>query len=58
MQKIRLYQRRLNYLDNHEDPTEIEYYLCGPPVMNTAATKMLEDLGVEDDMIDFDDFGG
>ena len=47
-----------NYLQNHDDPTEIEYYLCGPPVMNTAATKMLEDLGVEEDMIDFDDFGG
>jgi len=47
-----------NYLEKHEDPSEIEYYLCGPPVMNTAATNMLHDLGVEDDMIDFDDFGG
>ena len=47
-----------NYLGKHEDPSEVEYYLCGPPVMNTAATNMLHDLGVEDDMIDFDDFGG
>ena len=47
-----------NYLKEHEDPTEIEYYMCGPPMMNTAVTKMLEDLGVEEDMIDYDDFGG
>ena len=47
-----------NYLKDHEDPTEIEYYMCGPPMMNSAVTKMLHDLGVEDDMIDFDDFGG
>jgi Na+-transporting NADH:ubiquinone oxidoreductase subunit F len=47
-----------NYLEKHEDPTEIEYYLCGPPMMNTAVTKMLEDLGVEEEMIDYDDFGG
>ena len=47
-----------NYLNDHEDPTEIDYYMCGPPVMNSAVTNMLHDLGVEDDMIDFDDFGG
>jgi len=47
-----------NYLEKHEDPTEVEYYLCGPPMMNTAVTNMLVDLGVEDDMIDYDDFGG
>ena len=47
-----------NYLAEHEDPTEIEYYMCGPPMMNSAVTGMLHDLGVEDDMIDFDDFGG
>ena len=46
-----------NYLSNHEDPTEIEYYMCGPPMMNKAVTGMLHDLGVEDEMIDFDDFG-
>ena len=46
-----------NYLSEHEDPTEIEYYMCGPPMMNKAAKGMLYDLGVEDEMIDFDDFG-
>ena len=46
-----------NYLDSHEDPTEIEYYMCGPPMMNGAVFKMLDDLGVDSDMIDFDDFG-
>ena len=46
-----------NYLSKHEDPTEIEYYMCGPPMMNKAVTGMLHDLGVEDEMIDFDDFG-
>ncbi len=45
------------YLKEHEDPTEIEYYLCGPPMMLNAVTNMLHDLGVEDDMIAFDDFG-
>ena len=46
-----------NYLGKHEDPTEIEYYMCGPPMMNKAVTGMLYDLGVDDEMIDFDDFG-
>ena len=46
-----------NYLSKHEDPTEIEYYMCGPPMMNKAVKGMLHDLGVEDEMIDFDDFG-
>ncbi len=46
-----------NYLDSHEDPTDIEYYMCGPPMMNGAVFKMLDDLGVDSDMIDFDDFG-
>ncbi|MBL7076290.1 MAG: NADH:ubiquinone reductase (Na(+)-transporting) subunit F [Kiritimatiellae bacterium] len=46
-----------NYLDHHADPTEIEYYLCGPPLMLSAMQKMLYDLGVEEDMIAFDDFG-
>ena len=46
-----------NYLINHDDPTEIEYYMCGPPMMNKAVIGMLHDLGVEDEMIDFDDFG-
>lgn len=47
-----------HYLSKHEDPDEIEYYLCGPPMMNEAVFKMLFDLGVPDEMIDFDDFGG
>ena len=47
-----------NYLDSHDDPTEIEYYMCGPPMMNAAVQNMLDDIGVEKDMIDFDDFGG
>ena len=46
-----------NYLNKHDDPTEIEYYMCGPPMMNKAVMNMLYDLGVEDEMIDFDDFG-
>ncbi len=45
------------YLKNHEEPEEIEYYLCGPPMMNAAVTKMLYDLGVPDEMIAYDDFG-
>ena len=46
-----------NYLDQHEDPTECEYYLCGPPPMIAAVNKMLYDLGVEKDMIAYDEFG-
>ena len=46
-----------NYLKNHEDPTEVEYYLCGPPLMINAVKQMLHDLGVEPEMIAFDDFG-
>ena len=45
------------YLKNHEDPTEIEYYLCGPPPMIAAVNKMLFDLGVEQEMIAYDEFG-
>lgn len=45
-----------NYLKNHPDPTEIEYYLCGPPMMISAVTKMLDELGVEKEMIAFDEF--
>ncbi len=47
-----------NYLKNHPEPEEIEYYLCGPPMMNAAILKMLDDLGVPKEMIAFDDFGG
>lgn len=44
------------YLSKHEDPTEVEYYLCGPPMMIDAAVGMLEDIGVEADMIRYDKF--
>jgi len=47
-----------NYLKDHPDPDEIEYYLCGPPLMNSAVLKMLDDLGVPSENIRFDDFGG
>ena len=46
-----------NYLSKHEDPTEIEYYMCGPPPMIKAVEDMLDDLGVEKEMIAFDSFG-
>lgn len=47
-----------NYLKNHDAPEDIEYYLCGPPMMNKAVIDMLHSLGVEDDNIMLDDFGG
>jgi len=45
------------YLSTHKDPTEIEYYLCGPPMMLDAVTAMLDSLGVEPEMIAYDKFG-
>ena len=45
------------YLKNHPEPEEIEYYLCGPPLMLQAALKMLDELGVPEENIAFDDFG-
>ena len=45
------------YLNSHKDPTEIEYYLCGPPPMLKAVQTTLDSLGVEPEMIAFDDFG-
>ena len=47
-----------NYLKNHEAPEDCEYYMCGPPMMNAAVIHMLKDLGVEDENIMLDDFGG
>ncbi|MCF8302872.1 MAG: NADH:ubiquinone reductase (Na(+)-transporting) subunit F [Bacteroidales bacterium] len=47
-----------NYLAQHPEPDEIEFYLCGPPMMNDAVFKMLDDLGVPPENIAFDDFGG
>ncbi len=46
-----------NYLSKHPEPEEIEYYLCGPPMMLKACLKMLDDLGVPSENIAFDDFG-
>ena len=47
-----------NYLKDHEAPEDCEFYMCGPPVMNAAVIAMLKDLGVEDENILLDDFGG
>lgn len=46
------------YLNEHPAPEDINYYICGPPMMNQAIFKMLDNLGVEADNIHFDDFGG
>jgi len=45
------------YLDKHPDPAEIEFYLCGPPIMLKCVKDMADDLGVEPEMIMADDFG-
>ena len=47
-----------NYLKDHPNPEDIEYYICGPPMMLQAVLKMLDSLGVPSDMIHYDDFGG
>ena len=47
-----------NYLKDHEAPEDCEYYMCGPPMMNAAVIHMLQELGVEDENIMLDDFGG
>ena len=47
-----------NYLSAHEAPEDIEYYFCGPPLMNQAVEKMCDDFGVPPENIAFDDFGG
>jgi Na+-transporting NADH:ubiquinone oxidoreductase subunit F len=46
------------YLKNHDAPEDIEYYMCGPGPMAKAVVGMLNDLGVEDESIMFDNFGG
>ena len=46
------------YLKQHDAPEDIEYYLCGPPMMAKTVLDLLHSLGVEDDMISFDNFGG
>ena len=47
-----------NYLKDHPSPEDIEYYFCGPPMMNKCVMKMCEDFGVEPENVAFDDFGG
>ncbi len=47
-----------NYLKDHPAPEDIEYYMCGPPMMIQAVFGMLEELGVERENIYLDDFGG
>jgi Na+-transporting NADH:ubiquinone oxidoreductase subunit F len=47
-----------NYLKEHPAPEDIEYYICGPPMMNQAVFQLLDDIGVEPENIAYDDFGG
>jgi Na+-transporting NADH:ubiquinone oxidoreductase subunit F len=47
-----------NYLRDHDAPEDCEFYMCGPPMMNAAVVSMLKNLGVEDENILLDDFGG
>jgi Na+-transporting NADH:ubiquinone oxidoreductase subunit F len=47
-----------NYLSVHEAPEDIEFYFCGPPMMNAAVLKMVDDFGVPPENVAFDDFGG
>ena len=46
-----------NYLKQHDEPEDCEFYFCGPPLMLSAALKMCEDFGVPDENVRFDDFG-
>ena len=47
-----------HYLKDHPAPEDCEYYLCGPPMMNAALIHMFDELGVEEENIHLDDFGG
>ncbi|MDR3235111.1 MAG: NADH:ubiquinone reductase (Na(+)-transporting) subunit F [Prevotellaceae bacterium] len=47
-----------NYLKTHASPEDIEYYMCGPPMMTSSVVKLLDSLGVPQEMVMFDDFGG
>ncbi|PWH86485.1 NADH:ubiquinone reductase (Na(+)-transporting) subunit F [Brumimicrobium oceani] len=46
------------YLSKHDEPEDIEFYFCGPPLMNQAVLKMCDDWGVPPENVSFDDFGG
>ncbi len=45
-----------HFMDQHAAPEDVEYYMCGPPMMLSAVLKMLDDYGVEEGMIRFDEF--
>lgn len=47
-----------HHLKDHESPEDIEFYFCGPPLMNQAVLKMVDDWGVPPENVAFDDFGG
>ena len=47
-----------HHLKDHEAPEDIEVYFCGPPLMNQAVIKMVDDWGIPDENVSFDDFGG
>ncbi len=47
-----------HHLKDHEAPEDIEFYFCGPPMMNQAVLKMCDDWGVPPENVAFDDFGG
>ena len=47
-----------HHLKDHEAPEDIEVYFCGPPLMNQAIIKMVDDWGIPDENVSFDDFGG
>lgn len=46
------------YLSKHDAPEDIEFYFCGPPLMNAAVLKMCDEWGIPDENVAFDDFGG
>ena len=47
-----------HHLEDHESPEDIEFYFCGPPLMNQAVLKMVDDWGIPPENVAFDDFGG
>ena len=47
-----------HYLSKHDAPEDIEFYFCGPPMMNQAVLKMCDDWGIPPENVAFDDFGG
>ena len=47
-----------NYLSKHDAPEDIEFYFCGPPMMNQAVLTMCDEWGVPEENVAFDDFGG